>query len=149
MDAHSFHVFTYSEGCYFVQFFISWVEFLEKLNSDLSSINLFTLELISCYYFNQFNQTLIKVQFLKDLIRQKACGLDYILVVVPKKCDPELSYILAKLFNTCLKECFFADCSKVSHVFLLLLGTTAALQFFFLWVVKYLKNFQIIDLLIA
>ena len=49
----------------------------------------------------------LKVQFLKVLIPQKVCGLDCILVAVPTNCDPELSDILAELFNTCLKECFF------------------------------------------
>ena len=29
----------------------------------------------------------VKVQFLKALIPKKACGLDYILVVVPANCD--------------------------------------------------------------
>ena len=31
-------------------------------------------------------------------------------------CDPELSYILAELFNKCLKESCFPDCWKVSSV---------------------------------
>ena len=30
--------------------------------------------------------------------------------------EPELSYILAKLFNKCLKESCFPDCWKVSSV---------------------------------
>ena len=33
----------------------------------------------------------------------KASGPDYIPVVVLKNCEPELSYILAELFNKCLK----------------------------------------------
>ena len=36
--------------------------------------------------------------------------------MVLKNCEPELSYILAKLFNTCLKESSFPDCWKVSSV---------------------------------
>ena len=36
----------------------------------------------------------------------KASGPDYIPVVVLKNCKPELSYILAELFNKCLKESF-------------------------------------------
>ena len=36
--------------------------------------------------------------------------------MVPKNCEPELSYILAELFNKCLKESCFPDCSKVSLV---------------------------------
>ena len=37
----------------------------------------------------------------------KASGPDCISVVVLKNCEPELSYILAELFNNCLKESFF------------------------------------------
>ena len=37
-------------------------------------------------------------------------------MVVLKSCDPELSYILAELFNKCLKECCFPDCWKVLSV---------------------------------
>ena len=40
----------------------------------------------------------------------------FTLVVVLKNCDPELSYILAQLFNKCLKEFSFPDCCKVSSV---------------------------------
>ena len=39
-------------------------------------------------------------------------------MVVLRNCDPELSYILAELFNVFLKESFFPDCWKVSTVFL-------------------------------
>ena len=35
---------------------------------------------------------------------------------VLKNCEPKLSYILAKLFNNCLKESCFPDCWKVSSV---------------------------------
>ena len=46
----------------------------------------------------------------------KTSGPDCIPVVVLKNCGPELSYILAKLFNNCLKESCFSDCWKVSSV---------------------------------
>ena len=36
--------------------------------------------------------------------------------MVLKNCEPELSYILAELFNMCLKESCFPDCWKVSSV---------------------------------
>ena len=39
-----------------------------------------------------------------------------VIVVVLKNCEPELSYILAELFNMCLKESCFPDCWKVSSV---------------------------------
>ena len=37
-------------------------------------------------------------------------------MVVLKNCEPELSYILAELFNKCLKKSCFPDCWKVSLV---------------------------------
>ena len=43
-------------------------------------------------------------------------GPDCIPVVVLKNCEPELSYILAEIFNMCLKESCFPDCWKVSSV---------------------------------
>ena len=43
----------------------------------------------------------------------KTSGPDCIPVVVLKNCEPELSYILAELFNKCLKESCFPDCWKV------------------------------------
>ena len=43
----------------------------------------------------------------------KVFGPDCISVVVLKNCEPELSYILAELFNKCLKESCFSDCWKV------------------------------------
>ena len=46
----------------------------------------------------------------------KTSGLDGISVVILKNCEPELSYILAELFNKCLKESCFPDCWKVSSV---------------------------------
>ena len=45
-----------------------------------------------------------------DLDLSKASGPDSIPVVVLKNCEPELSYILAELFNKCLKESCFPDC---------------------------------------
>ena len=37
-------------------------------------------------------------------------------MTVPKNPEPELSYVLAELFNKCLKESCFPDCWKVSLV---------------------------------
>ena len=51
-----------------------------------------------------------------NLDSSKASGSDCIPVVVLKNCEPELSYILAELFNKCLKESCFPDCWKVSSV---------------------------------
>ena len=55
-----------------------------------------------------------KVTMNLDL--SKASGPDFIPVVVLKNCEAELSYILAELFNKCLKESCFPDCWKVSLV---------------------------------
>ena len=43
-------------------------------------------------------------------------GPDCIPVVVLKNCEPQLSYMLAQLFNMCLKESCFPDSWKVSLV---------------------------------
>ena len=44
---------------------------------------------------------------IMNLDLSKAFGPDCIPVVVLKNCEPEVSYILAELFNKCLKEpCF-------------------------------------------
>ena len=53
---------------------------------------------------------------ITNLDSSKAPGPDCIPVVVLKNCEPEFSYILAKLFNKCLKESYFPDCWKVSSV---------------------------------
>ena len=45
-----------------------------------------------------------------------ATGPDYIPVMVLRNCELELSYILAEVFNKCLKESCFPDCWKVSSV---------------------------------
>ena len=53
------------------------------------------------------------------------CIPDCISVVVLKNCKPGISYILAELFNMCLKESSFTDCWKASSmvpVFLRMLG---------------------------
>ena len=51
-----------------------------------------------------------------NLDLSKASGPNCIPVVALKNCGPELSYILAELFNKCLKESCFPDCWKVSSV---------------------------------
>ena len=51
-----------------------------------------------------------------NLDSSKASGTDSIPVVVLKNCDPELSNILAELFQMSLKESCFPDCWQVSSV---------------------------------
>ena len=51
-----------------------------------------------------------------NLDLSKASGLYIIPVDVLKNCEPELSYILAEIFNKCLKEYCFPDSWKFSSV---------------------------------
>ena len=51
-----------------------------------------------------------------NLDSSRVSGPDCILVVVLKNFEPELSYILAELFNMCLKESYFPNCWEVSSV---------------------------------
>ena len=52
-----------------------------------------------------------------NLDLSKLSGPDCIPVVVLRKCEREISFIiLAELFNNCLKECCFPDFWKVSSV---------------------------------
>ena len=51
-----------------------------------------------------------------NLHLSKGSGPDCIPGVVLKNCEPELSYILAELFNKCLKESSFPECWKLSSV---------------------------------
>ena len=53
---------------------------------------------------------------IMNLDLPKASGPDYIPVMVRQNCESELSYILAELFNKCLKRSCFPDCWKVSSV---------------------------------
>ena len=53
---------------------------------------------------------------ITNLDLSKASGPDCIPVVVLQNCEPELSYILAELFNKCLNESCFPGCWKVSLV---------------------------------
>ena len=52
-------------------------------------------------------------KMVRKVNESKASGPDCIPVVVLKNCEPELSYILAELFNKCLKESCFPDYWKI------------------------------------
>ena len=54
-------------------------------------------------------------KLIMNLDLSKAAGPDCIPVVL-KNCEPELSYILAEIFNKCLKKSCFPDCWKASSV---------------------------------
>ena len=82
-----------------------------------------------------------------NLDLSKASGPDCIPVVVLKNCEPELSYILAELFNKCLKESCFQIAGRFHlwSLYLRMLGKglllkTTALSVFFLWLAKSLKS---------
>ena len=55
-------------------------------------------------------------EVISNVDLSKVPGPDCISVMVLKNCEPELSYVLAELFNECLKEPCFQDCWKVSSV---------------------------------
>ena len=57
----------------------------------------------------------VKVQFLKALIPQKACGLDYILVVILSTVILNFHYQLNSSIRVC-KDVFFRNCCKVYEV---------------------------------
>ena len=57
-----------------------------------------------------------KAKLFTENFSRNLFGPDCIPVVVLKNCEPELSYILAELFNMCLKESYFPECWKVSSV---------------------------------
>ena len=53
---------------------------------------------------------------ITNLDSSKASGPVCIPVEVLRNCEPDLSYILSEVFNTCLKESCFPYCWKVSSV---------------------------------
>ena len=55
-------------------------------------------------------------EFVNNLYSSKMFGLGCIPVVLLKNCKFELWFILAALFNMCLRESCFPDCLKVSSV---------------------------------
>ena len=79
------------------------------------------MTLVSLYLFNlKLRNISVTPKMVKKVIANldssKAPDFDCIPVLVLKNCEPELSYILAELFNMCLKESCIPDCLKVSSV---------------------------------
>ena len=64
--------------------------------------------------YNYFVTPKLVEKFITNVDSSKAPGSDYIPVVILKNIEPELSYLLAVLFNMCLKDSSFADFWKVS-----------------------------------
>ena len=92
-----------------------FVENLSKNSSlDVSDISLPVFPSKMKLYISVIPKMVKMVIMNLDLL--KASGPDCIPVVVPKNWWPELSYILAELFNKCLKESCFPECWKVSAV---------------------------------
>ena len=63
-----------------------------------------------CIVPSRTNLKLHNLSVTPKMVKKVIMNLDCILVVVLKKCEPEVSYILAELFNKCLKESCFTDC---------------------------------------
>ena len=88
--------------------------FFENSNLDNSGISLPVFSSRTNLKMHNISLTSKMVnKVIMNLDLSKASGPDFILVVVLKNCKPELSYVLAELFNMCLKESCFPDCWKV------------------------------------
>ena len=91
--------------------------FSKNSNLDVSGISL-------PVFPSRTNLKLLNISVTPKMVKKivtnlrfsKASGPDCIPLVVLKNCEPELSYILAELFNNCLKESCFPDCWRVSSV---------------------------------
>ena len=102
----------------------------EGLSSASDKANLFTGNLsknsslddsgiLLLVFLSRTNQKLHNISLSPKMVKKvimnldssKASGPDCIPVVILKNCEPELSYILAELFNNkCLMESCFPDC---------------------------------------
>ena len=93
-----------------------------ELFSEIDNSNLDDFGIFLCFYPFRTNQKLHNISVTPKLVKKaitiivpsKACGPDFILVVVLKNCEPDFSYILSELCNKSLKESCFPDCWKVS-----------------------------------
>ena len=85
------------------------------LMTQVSLYPFFLLELILKLHNICITSTIVK-NVITKLESSKASGPGCIPVVVLKNFEPELSYILAELFNIYQKDSCFPDCWKVSSV---------------------------------
>ena len=115
------------QNSYLDDFCISLPVFLSRTNLKVHSIFI-TLKVVK--------------KVIANLDSSKASCPDCISIVILKTCELELSYILAELFNMCLKGSCFIGCWKVSSVVPVFknVGETTTLLVFLLWLVKSLKN---------
>ena len=120
-------------------------------NSDLDDSGI-SLPAFACRTNVQLHNISVTPKIVKkiemNLDLSKASALDCIPVVLLKNCERELLYILAKLFNKCLKESCFEIFRRFHwwSPYLRMSGKglqlkTTALSVFFLWIVRSLKNF--------
>ena len=88
-------------------------------NSNLDDSDL-SLPFFPCKGNQKLHNISVTLKMVKKVITNldlsKASGPDCVPVVVLKNCEPGMSYILAELFNKCLKESCFSYCWKVSLV---------------------------------
>ena len=88
-------------------------------NSDLDEPNITLLAFPSKTNLKMYNipvtPKLVKKE-LTNLDSSKVSRHDSITLVVLRKCESGLSYILAELLNTCLKESCLPNCWKVSSM---------------------------------
>ena len=88
-------------------------------NSDLDDSGI-SLHVFSSRTNLKLHNISVTPRWLKKVITNlymlKVSGHDCIAVVVLRNCESELLYILAQLFNKCLKESCFSYCWKVSLV---------------------------------
>ena len=93
--------------------------FSKESNLDDSGISLPVFPSRTNLELHNISVTLKMVKkVITNLDLSKVSDTDCIPVVVLKNCGPDPSYILAALFNKCLKEPCFPDCWKVSLVVL-------------------------------
>ena len=73
----------------------------------MTQVSLYLFSLLELHNISVSSKMVKKVIMNLDL--SKTSGPDYIPVVVLKNCEPELSYILAELFNKCLNESLYVS----------------------------------------
>ena len=88
--------------------------FSKNSNLDDSGISLPAFPTRTNLKLHSISVTLkIVEKVIMNLDLSRASGPDCIPVVVLKNCEPELSYILAELFNKCINKSCFLNCWKV------------------------------------
>ena len=90
--------------------------FSKNSNLDDLGISLPVLPYRTNIKLHIFSSPMMVKKVIMNLDLSKASDPDCIPVVALKNSGPELSYILAELFNKCLKESCIPDCWKVLSV---------------------------------